>query len=194
MMQRLTRTEQRVRRRRLLANRANAAKSTGPRTVEGKAISSRNAITHGLLAETVRIGEFPEEMREVFDVFRDGIIEGLDPVGGFEQMLAERVVASAWRLRRAGRLEALLTRNEMERIQEDRELGAMLLDAGPQMDLALAVSRLFRRGCYEQLTKYETRIERGMLKTLHELQRQQRVRRGEDVPPPQVVDLDVTVG
>ena len=35
------------------ANRLNAAKSTGPRTKSGKALSSRNALKHGLSAEQV---------------------------------------------------------------------------------------------------------------------------------------------
>jgi hypothetical protein len=38
---------------RLHANRENAKKSTGPKTVQGKAHSSRNALTHGLLAKTI---------------------------------------------------------------------------------------------------------------------------------------------
>jgi hypothetical protein len=35
------------------ANRLNALRSTGPRTEEGKRISRRNALRHGLTAETV---------------------------------------------------------------------------------------------------------------------------------------------
>jgi hypothetical protein len=35
---------------RLTANRANAQKSTGPRTLQGKARSSRDALKHGLAA------------------------------------------------------------------------------------------------------------------------------------------------
>lgn len=38
--------------RRIATNRANAAKSTGPRTPEGKARSCQNALTHGLYANT----------------------------------------------------------------------------------------------------------------------------------------------
>lgn len=34
----------------ILANRRNAQKSTGPRTPQGKAAVSQNAVKHGLLA------------------------------------------------------------------------------------------------------------------------------------------------
>ena len=47
---------------RIAANRCNAAKSTGPRTAEGKAIVAQNAVKHGLLAQEVVIkGEDPQE-------------------------------------------------------------------------------------------------------------------------------------
>ena len=38
------------------ANRLNALKSTGPRTEQGKRISRRNAMQHGLTGETVTPG------------------------------------------------------------------------------------------------------------------------------------------
>jgi len=44
------------------ANRENAKRSTGPRTAEGKAASSRNGLSHGLCAEKLMLsGEDPEE-------------------------------------------------------------------------------------------------------------------------------------
>ena len=39
--------------RQIEANRRNALKSTGPRTEAGKEVSRRNALRHGLTAETV---------------------------------------------------------------------------------------------------------------------------------------------
>ncbi len=94
-------TEEQVR-----ANRENAQKSTGPKSPEGKARSSRNAITHGLTShDLVTFGENPEEL----DAFREAWMAELAPEGVEEQDLADRVVDSAWRLRRAGRMERRLT-------------------------------------------------------------------------------------
>jgi hypothetical protein len=46
----------------IIANQANAQRSTGPRTVEGKQASSANATSHGLTSRsTVLPGEDPEE-------------------------------------------------------------------------------------------------------------------------------------
>lgn len=39
--------------RKLQANRANAKRSTGPRTEAGKAVSRRNALKHGILSRTL---------------------------------------------------------------------------------------------------------------------------------------------
>ena len=47
------------------ANRVNALKSTGPKTAEGKAVSSRNATKHGLTAQSAVVLE--EEMMKMSD-------------------------------------------------------------------------------------------------------------------------------
>ena len=86
----------------LEANRLNALKSTGPRTSEGLAISSKNALKHGLLsAEVVIPGEDPAE----FASFRQAMLGDLSPVGQLEFMLADRIVGSFWKLKRSGRME-----------------------------------------------------------------------------------------
>ena len=84
------------------ANRANAQKSTGPRTPEGKAVVARNAVKHCLLAQEVVIkGEDPGE----FALYRAGMLGELAPAGQIESALAQRIVQLAWRLRRAERLQ-----------------------------------------------------------------------------------------
>ena len=89
----------------LLANRQNAVCSTGPRTAAGRAVSSQNAIRHGLRAEhTVIPGEDPEE----FNQFRQLMLDDLAPAGALEVMLTDRIVAALWKLHRAGRIETEL--------------------------------------------------------------------------------------
>ena len=99
----------------LLANQQNALCSTGPRSASGRAISSQNAIRHGLRAEnTIIPGEDPAE----FDQFRQLLLDDLVPAGAMEVFLADRIVASLWKLHRAGRIESELF-NEMEEVPQD---------------------------------------------------------------------------
>ena len=55
---------------RLTANRANAQKSTGPKTSEGKAASRMNATKHGLLSREVLVsGENEQELTALHEWF-----------------------------------------------------------------------------------------------------------------------------
>jgi hypothetical protein len=90
----------------LAANRCNARKSTGPRTPQGKARSSKNALKHGLLARDVvltdgPIAENPAEFRTLLADF----LRELKPKGPIQQTLVERLAVCDWRLRRAQRYE-----------------------------------------------------------------------------------------
>jgi len=83
------------------ANRANAAKSTGPRTAEGKAVSKMNGFKHGIFAREVVLrgrdrGERNREFQELHRLYR----EHFTPVGPVEEMLVERMVTTHWRLHR----------------------------------------------------------------------------------------------
>ena len=86
----------------ILANRRNALKSTGPVTTAGKAISSKNAIKHGLRAAEIVI---PGEDSSEFDSFRQDLLADLSPASHMEFMLADRIIGSFWKLRRSGRME-----------------------------------------------------------------------------------------
>jgi hypothetical protein len=87
------------------ANRENAKKSTGPRTARGKEVVSQNALKHGLCSKKNVIRT---ESQEEFDMFCDEMIADLEPSGGMEFMLADRIVALSWRLRRAEHFQNVL--------------------------------------------------------------------------------------
>jgi len=64
---------------RLAANRRNALKSTGPRTKEGKARASMNALKHGLRASSLAVPylEDPED----WVAHRRLVLQDLAPAG-----------------------------------------------------------------------------------------------------------------
>ena len=85
------------------ANRANAQKSTGPTSEEGKARASRNAFRHGLRSQQMFVGgEDPKE----FKALCEDISASLRPVGVIEHALAHRVAVTLWRQRRLLAAEA----------------------------------------------------------------------------------------
>src|SRR5271157_2882672 len=88
--------------RRIYASRANAARSTGPITPEGKERSSVNAIRHGLLARCVVL---ENESGACFDELVTQHIERFAPADGVEFAMIEEMVAANWRMRRAWAIE-----------------------------------------------------------------------------------------
>src|SRR5215475_13676861 len=83
-------------------NRANAQKSTGPRTPEGKAVSSMNALRHGA---TAQVTIMPDEDRAAHETFCAGIVSGYAPQGPLEIQIAQSIAEDEWRLNRVRALE-----------------------------------------------------------------------------------------
>jgi hypothetical protein len=90
---------------RVVSNRKNAQRSTGPRTPEGKAVSSQNAARHYLTSKQVVIpGEDPAE----YDALRASLVADLKPANAIEVDLVEELAAGSWRLKRAHRIETAI--------------------------------------------------------------------------------------
>ena len=98
--------------RQIEANRRNALRSTGPRTEAGKLQSRRNAVRHGLTAETV-IGSL--EDAEDYSAFEAAIIADYDAQSAVERELVLRLASILWRLRRATAMETGLFEIHAER-------------------------------------------------------------------------------
>jgi hypothetical protein len=98
------------------ANRSNAKKSTGPKTLSGKEKVSGNALTHGLTAEKhVIIGESIEE----FNTFKDSMFKTYEPLGAYEEEIFIKLVELLWRLRRVGLIETGIYGNEILEFDAD---------------------------------------------------------------------------
>ena len=91
---------------RVLANRRNAQKSTGPNTLEGKARSKRNATKHGLLGKQILAAnkDNPKAQAE-YNALEAAIREDCCPVGAREDMLVDIIVRCYWSLAGVQRFE-----------------------------------------------------------------------------------------
>ena len=82
--------------RKIEANRRNARKSTGPKSIEGKEKSRRNGWKHGMAAVVV----VPEEETAAFDAARAEWVAQIRPENVAEESLVEQMAAADVRMRR----------------------------------------------------------------------------------------------
>lgn len=166
----------------LEANRENA-KLGGVKTEEGKAVSKYNALKHGILSKEVLLeGEDEKTLIEVGKKLR----AELEPQTELELVLVDRITANVWRLRRVMQIEREMM--DDDRTHESHSTGKIYRDP-----LGKALSSDFaNHDTYGKLIRYETSIERGIYKALHELQRIQSARAGDKPPAPIAIDVDVS--
>lgn len=100
------------------ANKANAQKSTGATTPEGKSVVATNAIRHGILSQRLFLeGEAPDE----FASLQDDLRRSLKPVGTLELVLVEKIAVALWRQRRLIAAEsAIIERDRSMRLSSNR--------------------------------------------------------------------------
>jgi hypothetical protein len=104
--------------RQIEANRRNAIRSTGPITEEGKRRSRRNALRHGLCAETVI--ENVEDIED-YRAFEAAVIADYDAQTAVERELVLRLASLLWRLRRSTAIETDLLRIQAEILLDRRD-------------------------------------------------------------------------
>ena len=150
----------------LVANRANAQKSTGPKTEEGKNRVRINGRRHGL---TGHASIMADEDREAYQEFCEPIVESLKPVNPIERSFAQLVAQAHYRLHR------------LHAIEENTFSNGHYTQAGDfeaihaEVHNAITHVRVFamKGDVFRNLGLYEQRISREMqknLKILHELQ------------------------
>ncbi len=157
----------------LAANQANAQLSTGPVTEAGKAISSKNALKHGLTGKTVLLPtDDPAEYQHLLDLYN----KRLAPATDEEQALVQSLLDSTWRIARIKNLETgILLKGQIElaKLYEDQPepRRAQLI----QVETYLKYEKSIRN-----LNVQEARLHRRMEKDQAELTRLQTLRKREE--------------
>lgn len=103
-----------------------------------------------------------EDENELLTITKNFHIE-FQPQTELEKVLVDRIVANIWRLKRAMKME------DGEVISS---MGGLMYDS-------------------DKFFRYETMLERGLFKAMHELERLQARRNGKDVPLPVPVDVEI---
>src|SRR3984957_3016746 len=103
--------------RKIEANRRNTQLSTGPKTEEGKFRSRRNAVRHGLTAESVIVGL---EDSDDYAAFELAVASDYDARTAVERELVLRLASLLWRLRRATAIETGLFKIQAEHLFQFR--------------------------------------------------------------------------
>ena len=141
----------------LAANRENATLSTGP------ADTSRtrfNGLAHGLTSkQTVIRGENQEE----YDAFHRDIFRHLAPTSAIEIVLAERVAAAAWRLKRFTRVETAFYTNRIDAFLEENPSG------NPDCALANLFTDPAEMGRMRLFLRYQNAVQREYDTAMREL-------------------------
>jgi len=145
----------------ITANRANAQKSTGPRTDAGKSASSFNALQHGLDAKSVIIpGEDPAE----YDALAAGYRDEFRPASPSQTFHVDTMIRADWSKRRLQPMETELYKTLMTE-NPDTTLVAAVLGGSPAAKLLTRIQRQilgFERAwyrAYDQLRRARVAIQ-----------------------------------
>ncbi len=141
--------------RKVEANRRNAQLSTGPKTDEGKAKSSRNAIKHGIFLKNLLSGATPEAAAEIEALAAD-VLEHYEPKGILEEIIAQKIV--------------------VETARYSRVLGFEQPESG--------YNRMYFLVCLDKIMRYTTSTSRSLYRAIEELERLQAARKARECTRP----------
>ena len=137
--------------------RINGAKSNGPITAEGKAISSQNSLKHGLTSSRVVL---PHESQEDYDKLEASLINRFKPADDLESDLVQEMAAARWRLRRIEAMEAALFKKAIRQHEESGDPDA----------LDIAYAEVAESKSYRMLVRHASQLRRAFEKAWKEIQ------------------------
>lgn len=139
--------------RQIAANRRNAQRSTGPRSPEGREISSRNAQQHEVLSQRVTTDV---EENELYESMLNGFMDEYGPRSETEILLVERLANLFWRERRLIQTE----RSQLSLQQSDIYVASMAKDQSLTLTDQLLIGR------YQTMLTNQINITIGQIERL----------------------------
>jgi hypothetical protein len=161
------------------SNRRNALRSTGPKSAAGKLRSSKNAVRHGLTAETVIE---PLEDPQEYKVFEQTVTADYNAETAIERELVLRLASLLWRLRRSTLIETGLLQLESDVLRQQRTHAPRMPEQSsafetlqvtePLSEIAQRFLRLSNldNNVFERLGRYEMALWRQVRQTLFTLE------------------------
>ncbi len=152
----------------LAANRANAARSTGPTSARGKSISAQNSLSHGLCSNRLTI--FHWESQTEYDAIRASFSGRFRPLDHAELALVDRMVDCTWRRNRILAIETTLF--ELDISDNEKTVKAEFPDAPDDGLLRMAITFRSKHGEGSTLAvqRYLTSVERSYSRARRELE------------------------
>ncbi len=129
-------TQRPISEKKLQANRANAARSTGPKTLAGKATVRRNALKHGLCSQTLELR--PDKCEGGLHDLLVSIKTTGKPKTIEEESLLEEIAGLWWKLRRV--------------VQQQGDSVSRISDRGSDHSTALRLLRRYENSLSRQLS------------------------------------------
>ena len=161
--------------------RINGAKSQGPKSAEGRAISSLNAVKHGFTSHSTILlacedhDEFATMLKDYMAAYR--------PTDAIEKRMVEEMLSAEWRIRRLKSIETALIDCEMMRQEPELEKTITPFDVGIQLAVAFTALADESRAL-ALITRYESRLHRIHDRTLNLLiTKRQNAKPGEPLAP-----------
>lgn len=183
--------------RKLKANHRNAQSSTGPRDTSH---TRRNAVTHGLLAHGITELDDPELFYDLCSQLQNDF----NPATRMEVELVRHVALCRLRLVRAGTIEAELIGERLHPPVTDTiypDGNTFLADMEESFGKTVVTNagspaRLPASTLDELmlLQRYQTSISSELFRTLNQLERYARMRRGDNIAAPAALDVNVHHG
>ncbi|MGH9430042.1 MAG: hypothetical protein ACRD3T_00705 [Terriglobia bacterium] len=152
---------------RIASNRRNARKSTGPRTLAGKARVARNGIRQGrhlreksshaqfLAGSMAEMGEDPQQ----FSRIQQKLIGALRPCGAAQTMLVEDIASLRWERRRLERAQAALLARRMQQLELERQRHSLQVSQQMSADIPGVLLKTGLLWARDSATKFQKILE-----------------------------------